>query len=541
MTPEQELTPDNALIVGTAMHEALENGIDTALHNYFMTYPISSDAHETEALKIELMEKKARELLPKGGAFEVEISTPDFIGYLDYVVPVGKREYDIYDFKYTSKFDRYRYSAQLHLYKYFFEKCYPRRKIRNLYYLLIPKVGIKQKATESIIQYRQRIRNECDLAGVDVMEVQYDPEKVIKSLLSIKKAQESKNFKPKENEFCYFCEYKNLCEKIKKEGKTMSFQLPENKRRDITGVTRRTMWLYGLPFSGKTTFANEFPEPLMLNTDGNTKYVDAPVIHIKDQVTTTGRITSRKFAWEMFEDVISELEKKENTFKTIVVDLLEDLYEHCRLYMYDEMGVTHESDDPFRTWDKITQKFLGTLKRLMNLDYENIILISHERTAKDITKRSGDKITAITPNLREKVALKIAGMVDIVARIVSEDGKRTFTFKSDDVIFGGGRLKVDRTEIPLDVKELFEVYKVATEAAAKKSKRKSNPLPEPEEIPFDSERADEIAAEVEAELIEEESRDRAEALAKREQEQETTETERPRRRSRRKREADEEE
>ena len=162
-------------------------------------------------------------------------------------------------------------------------------------------------------------------------------------------------------------------------------------------------------------------------------------------------------------------------------------------------------------------------------------------TAKDITKRSGDKITAITPNLREKVALKIAGMVDIVARIVSEDGKRTFTFKSDDVIFGGGRLKVDRTEIPLDVKELFEVYKVATEAAAKKSKRKSNPLPEPEEIPFGSERADEIAAEVEAELIEEESRDRAEALAEREQEQETTETERPRRRSRRKREADEEE
>ena len=51
----------------------------------------------------------------------------------------------------------------------------------------------------------------------------------------------------------------------------------------------------------------------------------------------------------------------------------------------------------------------------MNLDYENIVLISHEDTSKDITKKSGDKITAIKPNIADKVANKIAGMVDIVA------------------------------------------------------------------------------------------------------------------------------
>ena len=152
----------------------------------------------------------------------------------------------------------------------------------------------------------------------------------------------------------------------------------------------------------------------MLNTDGNIKFVDAPYIHIKDEVKVEGRMTKRTAAWEAFKDVVAELEKKGNTFKTIVVDLVEDLYEYCRVYMCGQMGITHESDDSFKAWDKVRTEFLNTLKRLVNLEYENIILISHEDTSKDITKKGGDKITAIKPNLQEKVANKVAGMVDLV-------------------------------------------------------------------------------------------------------------------------------
>ena len=179
-----------------------------------------------------------------------------------------------------------------------------------------------------------------------------------------------------------------------------------------------------------------------------------------------GRQTKRTLAWELFKDTISELEKKENSFRTIIVDLLEDLYEHCRLYMYQQMGITHESDDSFRAWDKVRGEFLNTLKRLMNLDYENIILISHEDTSKDITRKGGDKITAIKPNLQEKVANKVAGMVDVVARIVADGDARTFSFKSNEVIFGGGRLKVNAKDIPLDVDALFAVYDEANKNAA---------------------------------------------------------------------------
>jgi hypothetical protein len=133
--------------------------------------------------------------------------------------------------------------------------------------------------------------------------------------------------------------------------------------------------------------------------------------------------------------------------------------------MYDKLGITHESDDSFRAWDKVRTEFLSTIRKLMNLDYENIVLISHEDTTKDITKKSGDKITSIKPNIADKVANKIAGMVDIVARVVVEDDdSRTLNFKSNEVIFGGGRLKgISKTQIPLDWDALCEVYDEANE------------------------------------------------------------------------------
>ena len=246
----------------------------------------------------------------------------------------------------------------------------------------------------------------------------------------------------------------------------ISMLLPKNERRTINAITKKTLWLYGAPFSGKTTLANKFPDPLMLNTDGNIKFVDAPFIAIKNVVEVEGRITKTTLAWEVFKDVISELEKKQNDFKTIVVDLLEDLYEHCRLYMYEKLGISHESDDSFRAWDKVRTEFLSTLKRLMNLDYDNIILISHEDMSRDITKKAGEKITSIKPNIADKLANKIAGMVDLVARVVAEDNARTLSIKPSDVVFGGGRLSVSETEIPLEYDALMAIYKDVNESAS---------------------------------------------------------------------------
>lgn len=513
----ETLKPDNAdnpLFLGTALHTGIEKDVKTAIEEYFAQYPIITDEHINEAIKLEYQIPKAKSILPQG-EYEVQIKDEDFIGFIDLLVPVEHeltleemdeicdncekncdcnyansgilckrminqknpvKYYDLYDFKYSNNVYHYKDSPQLHLYKYYFEKTHPGEKIRNMQFVIVPKVGIRQKKTETLSEFRQRLDEELKKTEIKFLNIDYDPEYVINFLTKTKKMLEETDFEKSESWLCGWCEYQEYCKK----GYDYFMNLPENKRRNIEEINKKTIWLYGSPFSGKTTFANKFPDPLMLNTDGNIKFVDAPFIPIRDEVKVTGRMTQRKFAWEVFKEAIAELEKKENTFKTIIVDLLEDTYEHCRLYMYDQMGITHESDDSFRAWDKVRTEFLSTLKRLMNLDYENIILISHEDASKDITKRGGDKITAIKPNLQEKAANKVAGMVDMVARIIADDNKRTLSFKSDEVVFGGGRLTTSVNEIDLDYGTFLEVYEEANKSAAAnlKSEEKKEEKPQ---------------------------------------------------------------
>ena len=308
--------------------------------------------------------------------------------------------------------------------------------------------------------------------------------------------------------------------------------LPKAERRQVGQSTKRKLWIYGAAFSGKTTFVDGAPMPLNLNTDGNTTFVTMPTVPIKD--TYEGRI--KVMAWEVFKRTIDELEKTagKNGFQTIVVDLLEDTYESCRIYMYNKLGISHESDDSFRAWDKVRTEFLSTIRRLMTMDYENIVLISHEDTTKDITKLSGDKITSIKPNIAPKIANKIAGMVDIVARVVvADDGTRTLNFKSNEVIFGGGRLKgIKTTEIPLSWDALTAVYDVAVESPKTKADPKHEPEPKEPEEP-------EAEPEPEEPKPDAPKRRRRKKTEEPEPEQEQeTEAETPKRRRRKRRDAD---
>ena len=454
------------MILGTALHTGIEKGVEAGLQAYFNAYPIITDAHINEQIKLEYWIPKVQAMIPPGSQFETQVGDFDFIGFIDMLSPVpGFHDdpmpdlFDLYDFKYAAKADKYRTSEQLHLYKYFFERMNPGKKIRNLCYIVIPKVAIKQKKDETLQAFRDRIQAELEQKEIQLVPVAYDPDLVIHYLLSVKHCLEAVEYPENPTYLCNWCEYQDYCKK------GLDFMLlPENKRRNLNAVTKRVIWLYGAPFSGKTFFANTFPDPLMLNTDGNIKYVDAPFLSIRDEVTMNGRMAVRKLGWEKFKEILEELEKGQHTFKTIVLDLLEDAYEQCRLYMYKQLGITHESDDSFRAWDKVRTEFLSTIKKFVGLNVENIILISHEDTSKDITRRDG-KLTAIKPNIQDKIANKVAGMVDIVARLVADGENRCISFKADEVIFGGGRLTVKEREIPPTFEALAAVYDEANQNA----------------------------------------------------------------------------
>lgn len=81
--------PDNALILGTALHTGIEEGVEKALDFYQSSFPILTDDHVNEMMKLEAMIPKAKALLPPGGAFELPIGNADFIGFMDYLWPAG--------------------------------------------------------------------------------------------------------------------------------------------------------------------------------------------------------------------------------------------------------------------------------------------------------------------------------------------------------------------------------------------------------------------------------------------------------------------
>lgn len=445
--------PSNALYCGTAMHEGIEKGVKEGLASYFANYPVLDDLQINESIKLEYLIPKVRAIVSRMShrpVFERKISTPDFIGFIDLLIPMNdKGDWALYDFKYSNAVDRYMESGQLHEYKYFFEKANPFDRIVEMGFIFIPKTQIRQKKTEDLQQYRKRLLETLSTLEVQVKKVEYDPNKVIDFLVRTKHVIEATEYPKNETRLCDFCEFREYCQ-----NGVDYMILPSTARRKIDVASKKKVWLYGAPFSGKTTLADNFPTPLMLNTDGNTNSFSAPLIEIRETLEGRQKIS----AWDNFKSVIDELQKG-SEFKTIVVDLVEDTYEHCRRYCYDKLGIEHESDNSFKAWDYVRNEFLTTMKKLMTLEY-NIVLISHEDMSKDITKRSGDKITAIKPNINEKVANKLAGMVDIVARVVcdADTDERTLQFKSDSVVFGGGRLKIKHAIIPLSYDALCGVY-----------------------------------------------------------------------------------
>ena len=480
--------PQSALILGHALHTGIEKDVTSAIEEYFNAYPIISDFHIDEAIKLEYLIPKVKEVLPEG-QHEVKIEDDDFVGFIDLLAPATEEVYnnnpdgsgvslyewfDIYDFKYSNNVKNYMDSGQLHLYKYYFEKLNPGKRVRKLFFVFIPKVQIRRKKKnktnkfdETDFEFRQRILSELESKEIQIVEIEYNPNKVIDFLTDTKHLVECEKFDKNPTRLCDWCEYQTYCEK------GIDYMiLPKNERRNPEVSEKKKIWLYGPPFSGKTTLTDKFPNPLILTTDGNIHNITAPYIHIKDEVKVEGRQTKRTFAWEIFKDVLSELEKKQNDFDTISLDLVEDTREMCRLYMYDKLGIQHESDSGYgKGWDIIKTECLSTMRRFFNLDYKNLIICSHEDVSKTLTKKSGEQITRIAPNIQEAIATKLAGMVDIVGRIiVNADDTRVLSFKTDSVIFGGGRLNVKGREIPLDYDELMKVYDEANAGLAKKTR-----------------------------------------------------------------------
>ena len=185
-----------------------------------------------------------------------------------------------------------------------------------------------------------------------------------------------------------------------------------------------------------------------------------------------GRI--KKSAWQLFLEVLDELEKKDNDFKIVAIDLIEDLYEQCRLYVFQREGIRHESDSGYgKGWDLVRTEFLSNIKRLKNMGYR-VFYISKE-VQSEVNLRGGAKITSYRPNVNDKVANVLSGTVALTVRAYADDKGRWINLRPDEYVYGGGRFDFKEDIIPLSKK----AFQKAVVDAQKDVDIESEPIPEP--------------------------------------------------------------
>ena len=170
--------------------------------------------------------------------------------------------------------------------------------------------------------------------------------------------------------------------------------LPANEPK-IKDITPKTFLIWGESMSGKTYLAKQFPNPIILNTDGNAKKIDTPSIEIKD--------------FETFIKVVSELETTKHTYETLIIDLIDDIETMLINMICKSAGVEALADIGFgKGFAKFNSVWKNLMMRLSQLPIK-VIFISHIVKLTD----ENDK-TYEAPSLPQKSLNACQGRCDLV-------------------------------------------------------------------------------------------------------------------------------
>lgn len=210
------------------------------------------------------------------------------------------------------------------------------------------------------------------------------------------------------------------------------------------------IWLYGKPFSGKTTFVSKIPNSLILSTDGNAKglFKDEQIIPIKSV--------------EDIQKFITDYNNGKYKCETLIVDVLEHIYDLLREYTLEHNKVSHESELAYgKGYQLVKDAEIFTLSKLLRL-CDNVIFISHEDEYTE-TSAIGKETTKFRPALNAKLHDKIAGFMTMIMRTfvtetrVNDKIVRKYYLSIGDTAneLAGTRIKVKETKIEND----YEIFK----------------------------------------------------------------------------------
>jgi len=174
--------------------------------------------------------------------------------------------------------------------------------------------------------------------------------------------------------------------------------LPKEKSKPKTELTEFTIFGYGMPKIGKTTFAAGFPDAIFLATEAGHNALSIFKVDLPD--------------WEAFLEACRELAEGKHSFRNIIIDTVDNLWLLCRNHICAKNKIEHEGDLAYgKGYALILNEFARVLMKLSMLPY-GLVLISHA-TVQEIQTRTG-AMHKVVPSLPDKPRKLVLGMADMI-------------------------------------------------------------------------------------------------------------------------------
>jgi hypothetical protein len=242
-------------------------------------------------------------------------------------------------------------------------------------------------------------------------------------------------------------------------------KLPTEKTEPSTDPMQYSILLYGPTKVGKTTFASHADGALFLCTEPGTTALSVYKIDIA--------------TWEDLLRACKLVVDGGHSFKTIVIDTVDNAYMMCASHICAANGWTHPSDGDYgKGFAAVNNEFRRFLLKLAGLPY-GLVLISHSQE-KEVKPKTGGTYNRITTTLPGGAAKIVIGLCDMVllceVRHKRDDAgnvtySRIMRTKPTPIYDAGDRTGKLPDVIPLDYNAFTAAFAAATQKEKGKGKK----------------------------------------------------------------------
>jgi hypothetical protein len=234
-------------------------------------------------------------------------------------------------------------------------------------------------------------------------------------------------------------------------GKKTTIVLPR-ERKGVDAADEHTLFLYGPPGIGKTTFAAQ-ADALVIATEAGQKFVDVYHEPCPDWKTFIAIV-----------EALAQMKKDEGelAYPAVAIDTVDNLFNQCQAYVCNKLGIDHPSDEEWgKGYQAVKHEFNSQVVKLALLG-KQLITISHEKTVE--VKGRIIKTQRIVPSLPNSARAVLIPMVDFIGhcgfkmdRTGEATDERVITFEPSETVEAKDRSGLFPRRIPLNYAE-FRSY-----------------------------------------------------------------------------------